>query len=468
MPGPKRFVTPFVLPLAAFSAAIMLGGIFLSLEMCASADPVPFVDALFISTSAVCVTGLASVDVFSVFNRLGQTTVLFLIQLGGLGIITYATLILYMISRRISLRDRLAVTQGLLYSPDFHLGRFLQRMILSILLVELLGALLLWQWAPDRISPFDALFISISAFCNAGFAPWADSLIQWKAHWGVNLIVMSLIILGGLGFFAANDLFMVIKDKIHRAGPKSKSSGPGMLTDSAPPRRLTFFSRVVIRTSLFLILAGAALIFCVELFNDGWRNASFSERVLAALFQSVTSRTAGFATSDMARFSDVTLLLTMLLMFIGGSPGSSAGGIKTTAFRILCGNLLSNLRGHSQVIVAGRAMGAQTRNRAVQLFSYSLLTVMAATLALMVTENGVVHHGGATVPFLDLFFEVVSALATVGLSINLTPQLSSAGKLILCLVMFIGKLGPVWILSTIQQFQSEPAYRYGEDSLPIG
>lgn len=469
MPASKRFVTPFVLPVASFLAAILLGGCFLSLGLCATGDPVPFVDALFISTSAVCVTGLATVDVFTVFNRVGQSAVLFLVQLGGIGIVTYTTLILYMVSRRISLRDRLAVTHGLLYNPDFTLGRLLQRMILTIFCLEAVGAFLLWQCNPERIGVFEALFIAVSAFCNAGFAPWVDNLVQWRAHWGVNLTVMSLIIVGGLGFYVVNDIFMVLRDKFRRlTRPASRVHGfnqPGGVT---PPRRLTYYSRVVIHTSFFLVFAGAGLIFCVEMLNSQWQGTGLSERVLFSLFESVTSRTAGFATVDLALFSDITLLITMLLMFIGGSPGSCAGGIKTTAFRILCGSLLSNLRGHSQVVVAGRAMDAQTRNRAVQLFAFSLLTIMAATMALLLTENGVRHHGAATIPFLDVCFEVISAFGTVGLSINLTPHLSSAGKLILCLVMFIGRLGPIWLLSTIQQFQTEPAYTYAEDSLPVG
>lgn len=468
MSGSKHFVTPFILPVAAFIGAILTGGIVLSMDFCASGEAVPFVDALFTATSAVCVTGLATVDVFSTYNRSGQSIVLFLIQLGGIGIITYTTLIFYMIGKRISLRDRLAVTQGLLYSPDFHIGKFIQRMVATIFLLEAVGAFLLWCYEPERIGLFNAVFIAVSAFCNAGFAPWADNLIQWDSHWGVNLTVVSLIVAGGLGFFVFNDLMRVLAAKIknwQRSRTASPFIPPG--TEGGMPR-LTYFSRIVISTTLFLLVVGTAAIFFVELGNKAWAGRPMGERFLIALFQSATSRTAGFATADMALFSDITLLITMMLMFIGGSPGSCAGGIKTTAFRILCARLVSHLRGNPQVVVAGRAMDKATLNKAMLLLSYSLLTIITASFALTLTENGLLQHRLAPLSFMDIFFEVVSAFATVGLSVNLTPSLSSAGKLILCLVMFIGKLGPVWLVTTIQQFQPEQAFRHAEDSLPIG
>lgn len=473
MSGSRHYITPFVLPVAAFVATIALGSLLLSLDICAAGTPVPFVDALFIATSAVCVTGLASVDVFTAFNRTGQSVVLALIQLGGLGIVTYTTLVFYMLGKRIQLRDRLAVAQGLFYDPSFDLGRFLQRMVVTVLLFETAGAAVFYFFEPDRIGPFNAVFLSVSAFCNAGFAPWQDSLAQWRNHWGVGLGVMTLIVAGGIGYYVIEDISRVVMARIARIRRLRGRLLPLEAPDTggaagAARIRLQYFSRVALSTTAFLIIAGAGAVFLLEANNAAWQGVSFSERVHIALFQSVTSRTAGFATVDMALLTDAALFATMILMFIGGSPGSAAGGIKTTTFRILWGYLLEQLRGHTQIVVAGRAVPQRVGNKAMILFGWAVLTVIVATFALMVTENGGAPHGAAPFRFVDIFFEVVSAFATTGLSVNLTPLLSAEGKVILCGVMLVGKLGPVWLVTTIQQFQTVPAYRFPEESMPVG
>ena len=463
----RPFVSPFLLPLAAFAAAIAAGGVLLSLDVCAVDKPVPFVDALFTATSAVCVTGLATVDVSTVFNRTGQGIIMLLMQLGGLGVVTYSTLFLYMISKRISLWDRLAVGQALLHDSSFHLGRFLQRVIVTVLGIEILGAALLYALEPDRIGLFDAAFLAVSGFCNAGFALWPDNLMQWKNHWGVNLVVMGLIILGGLGFYVVDELIRYWRRRLR--GPAEKL--PPLFKPAVPMPsgvRLSFYSRLVLSTTTGLVFFGALALFLADLNNAAQNGTPLADRVLASLFQSVTSRTAGFATQDMAALSDAALLITIVLMFIGGSPGSCAGGIKTTTFRVLCSYMAAQIRGHRQVTVRGRAMDSNTLNKVMLLFYCSVLTIIVATLLLSVTENGAANHGAAPIQILDIFFEVVSAFATVGLSINLTPLLSEPGKFILCVVMFIGRLGPIWFVATIQQFQSEPAYRYPENDLPIG
>ena len=470
MSGNKHYITPFVLPVAAFALAIGTGASLLYTDLCTAKGAVSFVDCLFTATSAVCVTGLASVDVFTEFNRAGQSVVLALIQLGGLGIVTYTTLVFYMLSKRISLRDRLAVEQGLLYDPFFDLGRFLQRMVATVLFAEAAGFFALYLQQPERIGAFNALFLAVSAFCNAGFAPWQDSLAQWRGDWGVTLVIMSLIVVGGIGYFVFENVCLVVREKLVRFWRRRRRPLPTEEKDHADVThlRLSHYSRVVLSTTGFLLAGGAAAVFLAELGNAAWQGLSFAERVLVALFQSVTSRTAGFATVDLANLTDIALLATIVLMFIGGSPGSCAGGIKTTTFRILLSNLAAQMSGRGQIVVAGRAMAAKAVNKAMILFGWALLTVLCATFALLVTENGAMRHGAAPFGFLELFFEVVSAFGTVGLSVNVTPRLSAEGKLILCAVMFVGRLGPVWLITTIQQFQIEPAYRYPEDSMPVG
>ncbi|MCC8194542.1 MAG: potassium transporter TrkH, partial [Deltaproteobacteria bacterium] len=281
--------------------------------------------------------------------------------------------------------------------------------------------------------------------------------------------ITRLSVFGGLGYFVIEDVFRVLGAKVTRFCLRRRGPFPTEAdAEKASPVRLHYYSRVVLKTTAFLLVSGTAVVFFLEAGNTVWKGDSFSERALTALFQSVTSRTAGFATVDMAHLTDATLLATIVLMFIGGSPGSSAGGIKTTTFRILWSNLVAQLRGHGQVVVAGRAMAPRICNKAMLLFGWAVLTVVFATFALMLTENGGAHYGASPVRFMDIFFEVVSAFGTVGLSINLTPHLSDAGKCILCAVMFVGKLGPVWLITTIQQFQTEPAYRYPEETMPVG
>ena len=462
----KHFATPFVLPVAAFAATILAGALLLWLEPLSSGKPVAFIDAFFTATSSVCVTGLATVDPSTVFNSAGHGVMLVLMQLGGLGTVTYSTLIFYMVSRRVSLRDRLAVGQALLHDRSFHLGKFLQRIVLLAFTIEAIGALLLFLMAPERISLFKAVFLSVSAFCNAGFALWPDNLMQWRDHLGVNLVVSGLIICGGLGFFVVDEIVRVIGGHL-RHKRFSPARAPAFQEPRAQ-RGQSYNSRIVIGTSIFLLVAGTLVIWLSNIGNPLWKDSSLYDRLMTAFFQSVTCRTAGFSTGDMSAFSDPSLLFMIMLMIIGGSPGSCAGGIKTTTFRVLAGYFVSQFKGRPQVVVKGRAVEFKTLNKALMLFSFSILTVGLGTFLLVLIENGAAQHGESRFHPLFLFFETASAFGTVGLSVNVTPRLSEAGKLLVCLLMFIGRLGPIWLITTIQQFQSEPAYRYPESVMPIG
>lgn len=467
----KHYKTPFILPIAAFFLTIMGGSLLLSLPFAAAEEPVHFIDALFIATSAVCVTGLASIDVFSSFSLAGQVIVIILVQLGGIGVITYSTLVFYLLGKKISLRDRLAIRQGILSDPSFRLGTFVIKMITTVFLLEMAGAFFLYWQEPEKIGVFNAIFLSISAFCNAGFTPWADSLEQFNNNWAVTGCIISLIVFGGLGYFILQDSYRVLSHKarvfVQRLLKRTPSHMP--LSDkSTPPVKLTYFSKVALSTTLFLIIGGAVSVFITEWSNPSWAEASFSKRSLMALFLSVTSRTAGFSNANLAHLSDITLLLTVFLMFIGGCPGSCAGGIKTTTFRVLLGSALAQIRHRKQIIVQGKAIAGSSCYKALLLFCCALLTVICATFLLMLSENGAIPHNASPIPLLDILVEVVSAFGTVGLSVNLTPNLSAVGKGILCCVMFIGRLGPIWLITTIQQFQKEESFRYPETPIPVG
>ncbi len=448
----NRLIAPFVLPLLAFAAAIILGSLALYWPGCAAGEPIAWVDALFMATSSVCVTGLGTLDPNAAFNQTGQIVLMALMQLGGIGIVTYSSLILYMLKRKVSLNDRLAVGQALLYDASFHLGSFLQRIVVIVFSVELVGASLLVMMEPEKIGWFKALFLAVSSFCNCGFALWPDNLIVWQDHWGVNLVVMSLISIGGFGFAVVDECL-----RLGWAFIKRSRQEQGRL-------RLGYASRLVLRTSMALTLGGALLLYISESLNPH----SGETMIITSLFQSVTSRTAGFCTLDIGRLTDLSLMIIIILMFIGASPGSCGGGIKTTSFRVLCSFAWAQIRGSSQVVVQGRAVSLEIVKRAAVLFMFSITIILLATFLLIFTENSGYAHHNAPLSGMDIFFEVVSAFATVGLSTGITAKFSFLGKIVLCCVMYIGRLGPIWFITTLQRFSVDRKYRYPETELPIG
>ncbi|MDR2893297.1 MAG: potassium transporter TrkH [Deltaproteobacteria bacterium] len=452
MRAQNRFVLPFVLPVASFAAAIFIGSLLLWSPLAQAGKPVAYIDALFIATSSVCVTGLSTVDIYTTFSTFGHVVMLFLIQLGGISITACTTLILYLVSHRISLTDRLAVGNALLNDPSFNLGKFLKRVLIYILTLELCAAAILCLFEPERISAFSAIFLTVSAFCNAGFALWSDNLMSWQQNALVTTVVMTMIVLGGIGFAVLDESLYQITTRLRR--------------QRAAPWSLQ--TKLVWRTTIFLIVAGAALLMLFEYFANDSDPSTLPELVLPSFFQSVTARTAGFNTVTIGSLTDISLLVLILLMLIGGSPGSCAGGIKTTSFRVLLSFISAQLRGRSQVVVDGKAVDTATLNKTFLLLIFTFLAIGLATFALALTEGGANPHGKTPFQVLDLLFEAVSAFATVGLTTTVSPNLSDAGKLIDCALMYMGRLGPIWLITTIQQLQTEPRYRLPERSLSIG
>ncbi|MGE4552278.1 MAG: TrkH family potassium uptake protein, partial [Desulfovibrionaceae bacterium] len=445
----SRLMSPFWMPVWFFLAGILSGTVALHAEASRTA-PLAWIDALFTATSALCVTGLSVVDTGSFFTTSGQTVILVLIQVGGLGIMTFTSLTMYLLGRRVSLTDRIAVGQSLLHDPAFKLSTFLVRVVIGTLALEGAGALALWSLDPHGFGPFSAVFHSISAFCNAGFGLYSDSLMAWRTDWGVNLVFMALITLGGLGFAVLNEcgqlslsLLRGRRPRVHRA------------------HWVSWHTRVVLTTSLALALGGAALIFISEVMG-GEVTGPWKEQILSSLFTSVTCRTAGFNTINTPHMTNVSLILMLGLMFIGGSPGSCAGGVKTTSARVWLGLFLAQLRGRSQVKVSWYALSRPALNRAFTLIVFASALVLTATLILTVTEGGDIPHPEARGQLLDVLFEVVSAFGTVGLSTGLTAKLTLPGKWVICGLMFIGRLGPIWLLSALQSWQQEPKYRLPE------
>ena len=451
-----KILSPYWMPVWFFAGAIVAGALVLHLGASHPGGPLSFVDALFTATSAMCVTGLAVVDTGSYFSLLGQNVILVLIQVGGLGIMTFTTLFIYLLGKHVSLGDRIAVGQSLLRDPSFSLTRFVVRVVVGTLLMEGAGALALWLMDPVGFAPYSALFHSISAFCNAGFSLYPDSLSRWSGHTGINVVFMLLITAGGLGFYVLNECASLLKRALLR---RDNLRQGGYL--------LSWHTSIVLKMSLFLVLAGAVVIYFAE-GVAGNAAGPLRERILTALFQSVTCRTAGFNTVDIGGMTNVSLAFMMGLMFVGGSPGSCAGGIKTTTFRALCGFVIAQFRGISQVPVGRYALSQDALNKVIALCTVAVLLVGVGTMVLTSLESVGDAYLMGREKFMVNMFEVISAFGTVGLSTGLTSHLNTAEKSMIIVLMFVGRLGPIWLLSALHSWQAERRYQLPKADLPLG
>jgi len=450
---------PARLMVATFAVAIAVGTVLLSLPAAsAMGQRVEPVDALFTATSATCVTGLIVLDTGEDFSPFGQLVILVLLQLGGLGIMTFSVSLLLAVGGTIS-KQREVVMRDMLDQESIqdvlHLVRFI---LLITFVVEAVGAVVLFFClAPTRgYSPrtfYEAVFHSISAFCNAGFSVYSDSLEAFSRLVSVNVTMSVLIVVGGLGFPVLRDLLLSLRGGRVQAG-------------LAP--RLRTQTKVVLTTTVVLLVAGTAIFYVTDA-GHTLEGLSTGDRLLASWFQSVTARTAGFNTVPIAGVGQAALLLLMVLMFIGASPGSTGGGVKTTTAAVLWQAMVSAFRGRGEVELFQRTVPRAIVRRAVALVVLSVLVIALATMALM-TWPAVAGNEAALKPagFEDYLFEAFSAFGTVGLSTGATRQLTQAGKLIITALMFIGRLGP---LTLALSFIGEPRraeYAYPEERLMVG
>ncbi len=448
----KKIYSPIFLPIIFFLSAIIVGALLLHAPFSHGDNQVSFLDALFTATSAVCVTGLTTVDTGTIFTRTGQVIVVTLIQLGGLGIMSFTSLAFYLWKKRISLTDRIAVGQGLLNDANFHLGSFLIQIVMVTCVIELVGAVLLYVFAPAKFPPFSAVFHAVSAFCNAGFSLYSNSLRSVAGNWPVNFVIMILIILGGLGFS------VIVEGKNYLAS---------LFLRGKNKKRLSWHFTIVVKTSLFLVVIGWVYIYFSE-FVVFKSYLKFPEAVLTALFQSVTCRTAGFNTLNIGEMTNSSLIFMIFLMLVGGAPGSCAGGVKVTTFRVLWAFIRSHIRGNRQVVIGNYAIDNDTINKSLVLVFFTFVLIFVCVILLDFSEGGGMPHAQVRGRFLELLFESVSAFGTVGLSTGLTAKLSSFGKSIIIILMFIGRLGPLVLLSAIQSFQSNILFSRPEEKLSIG
>jgi trk system potassium uptake protein TrkH len=445
---------PTRLLIAGFATAILAGGALLALPISGQV-PVRFLDALFTATSAVCVTGLTVVDTGATYSSFGQAMVLLLFQAGGLGIMTLSTAFALMLGRRVSLTSHDAVRGSL--GADFRhtMGGLLKRVVLWTVVIESAGALLLTLAELQRLPPLRALwfgvFHSISAFCNAGFSLRADSFMVDRTQTLVVSTLVTLIVLGGLGFAVLTEVGVRLRARLRQ--PRS-----------AP---LSLHSKLSLGVTGLLLLTGAAG-FAVLEHGNALRDAALGERILASVFASVTARTAGFNTVDYARLTNATLYMTILLMVIGGSPGSTAGGIKTTTLGVILALARARFRGESCVRLFNRCVPEDAVAKSIALVTLAFTLVTVFVVGLTMTELGALPYPETRGRFMELFFESASAFGTVGLSMGATARLSDGGKVLIMLLMFIGRLGPLTISLAIAQRERRAEVRYAEEPVMIG
>ncbi|MCD4825127.1 MAG: hypothetical protein K8S55_11000 [Phycisphaerae bacterium] len=435
-------------------------------------------DALFTATSATCVTGLVVADTGTHFTTFGQAVILSLIQLGGLGIMIFGTVLAMMAGKRLSVRGSEAVGEMLGQDEIGGLGRAVRFVVWITFILEVIGAVTLYPMfraVPDAMgnsmaplqAAWHAAFHSISAFCNAGFALYGDNLSQGVAqgwaqplrnHWQIMGVFAPLIILGGLGFMVLQDGIAglrVLLSKVVRRWRKYPSDKP------IPRIKLSLHSKIVLTTSVTLITLGAVVLGLLEIpsRHDGWREMSAFGKITNALFQSITARTAGFNTVDMDKLSDGAKVWMCGLMTIGGSPASTAGGVKTATVAILLLAMWSFLRRRAHVEAFGRSVPTILLQRAVTLIVLYMGLLIIVTLLLCVSMQGE--------KFIDLFFESCSACGTVGLSTGVTNRLGLFGKYVIIAGMFIGRLGPMTILLAMTARLKPVDYSYPDENIVI-
>jgi trk system potassium uptake protein TrkH len=442
-------LTPPQILVLGFAAIILLGALLLMLPVSSSDGRVtPFVDALFTSTSATCVTGLVVVDTSLHWSIFGQVVIMSLIQVGGLGFMSMATLIFFLTGKRISLKERLLLQEAMNYGSMEGIVRLFRRVIIYSLTIEGAAALIFavrWSFdMPVGQAVYFGIFHAVSFFNNAGFDLFGKvsgtpftSLTLYVNDPIINFVAMALIVLGGLGFMVLSEL---------REYPKS--------------RKLSLHSKVVLSMTAFLIAAGALVIFIFEYTNPRTMGPlPLHGKILAALFQSVTPRTAGANTLDIGGMRQASQFFIVILMFIGASPGSTGGGIKTTTFTTLVGAMIAMIRGKEDIVLFRYRLNQNRILKAITMTMIALALVIGVSMVLSTTEP---------VQFLKILFETTSAFGTVGLTMGLTPDLSTFGRIMIALTMFAGRLGPLTLAYALQPKPEKDLYRYPEGKITIG
>ena len=412
--------------LLSFLATILLGSLILALPISsATGEAVPYLDALFTATTSTCVTGLLTLPTVSTWSVFGQIVILLLIQIGGLGIITIMSGLMLLLNRKLGIGDRLLIQDAFNLNTMSGLVKFVKNVLFGTLIIEGIGALLyMLVFVPEfgARGIWISIFNSVSAFCNAGIDIIAEnSLCNYATNPLINIVTSALIILGGLGYIVWWDVLRVVKSRSEK--------------NRKIFRHLTLHSKIAITATFGLILVGTVLIFIFEYSNPQTiGNMSVFDKIQVSLFQSVTTRTAGFASVPQENLTNSSSVVSILLMLIGGSPVGTAGGMKTVTIAILFCSSFATIRNKNSATLFGRRISEDSVKKAVAVAVTFITICTASTILLLATSNA---------PALDVIYEAVSATATVGLSRNLTASLNSFGKIIIIITMYFGRVGPI-------------------------
>jgi trk system potassium uptake protein TrkH len=457
---------PTLTLITSFVILILVGSVVLWLPRSATKERISPVDALFTATSATCVTGLIVKDTGTDFSFMGQIVILSLIQLGGLGIVVFGAVFALLLGQALTVRESVAMQDLLSTRRSSRIGNMIVFIFTATIILEALGAVSLvgmWNNSPHWSGGvhdkwFYSIFHSISAFCNAGFSLFKTSFIEYERSWPIYAVICPLIVLGGLGFQVLYDLWSVGIETVKRFFAIRVTQRTEV--DNRPPVKTTLQTKIVLAVSVVLIIVGAAVIMLFEHYVG--EGSSKSGGILGAIFQSVTARTAGFNTVDIGKLSPASQFILILLMFIGGSPGSTAGGIKTVTLAVVLVTAIAALRKRGEVEIFKRSVKIVIVGRAVTITLLFVTVLFIAGLALTITERA----NGFEMS--QIFFEASSALGTVGLTTGITPDLTTAGKLIIIATMLIGRLGPLTLLAALT-FNIKPAkYNYPNEPIIVG
>ncbi len=427
-----------------FLFAILLGTFILMMPFSLKeGEKLSFLSSLFTIVSAVCVTGLTVVDVSKVFSPAGDLVIIFFIQLGGLGVMTFSSILFLAMGKRMTFYERELLKEERNADSSGEISSFIKKLLLTVFIIESIGAIILtWEFAkemPINKAVFYGIFHSISAFCNAGFSLFSNNLEAYKANPIINLTIGYLITLGGIGFAVITSVIMVIRRGIDR---------------------FNLTSKVAIIISMILTFGGMILFFILEYSNSATLgDLNFIQKILASYFQSVTLRTAGFNTIPLGELRNSTIFMCCILMFIGASPGSTGGGIKTTTFGVILFYVIGIVKKKENVEIFNRRLDWEIMNRALAILVLAITYVSIVIMLMLITENFSPE---------EIVFEVISAFGTVGLTLGITPDLSTFSKLLLIFTMFVGRLGPMTFALAIGETKKKALSKYPKENILVG
>ncbi|MBN1272596.1 MAG: hypothetical protein JXB26_10045 [Candidatus Aminicenantes bacterium] len=441
----KRF-QPAQFLAVSFASVILLGALLLLLPFSTRTGHISGIDALFTSTSAVCVTGLIVQDTPEFFSTAGQVIILLLFQLGGLGIMTFSTLVLLAARKKISIQDRIIIQQGYHHSAPRNVKTLIGKIFLYTFFFETAGTLsffLRWYREFGVVKGlYYAAFHSISAFCNAGFSLFSDSFIRYKGDVWINLTLIFLIVIGGLGFLVILESEESFRFRINKKR-----------------RKISLHTRLVL-TVTGLLICLSFVVFLLTEWDNSLSGLSSKEKIFGSLFQVVTPRTAGFNTLNLNMLGFASVFLLLMLMFVGASPGSTGGGIKTSTIGVIFAFLKSKIAARESVNLFYRTLPSDLITKAFTVFMLGISAISFSAFFLLMLQPEATFH--------EVLFETFSAFGTVGLSLGLTPRLCVPAKAIIILLMYIGRIGPLTLLYAFSRRKSFGAYEYVEESVMIG